>query len=200
MDLEPKVLSNLDKKHLDEDGSTTDESDDDLQSSRSKPRPSRADDALASGSANNSKGIQSELMDLRNDDLTTSASDIDDRPAKTQMVPKSKPKLGKIGGKDKDSSPETPAVLTTKPKLGKIGGKGKIGKVGGSGSLSSQNVDTVLNKREDPMSPMREARDQTAAPRTLEPEGIGRTVRRPPEPSPPRETSQEREGAAEARA
>lgn len=192
MDPEPKISSNLEKNDPYESDLTTDESDDDLQSSPFKPPPSRADDGLASGFAKNAKGIPSEPMDLHDDGLTASASDIDHSPAKTHLVPKSKPKLGRIGGKDKDSSPDSPAVLTTKPKLGKIGGKGKLGKSRGTGSVSSRNEGAVSNKREDPVSLKRETRDQTAVPRTLGPEAVGRMAQRPLEPSPPRETSQER--------
>lgn len=183
MDTESKSSSSLAKKNQDEGGSTTDESDDDLQSSHSKPLPLRTND---------SKGIQSEPMDLDDDDLTASASDIDNNPAKTLLLPNSKPKLGKIGGKGKDSSPETPGVLKSKPNLGKIGGKGKFGKVGGTGSVSIQNEGAASNKPEDPVSPKREAREQIAAPQISELERRGRAVQQPPEPSPPRETSQER--------
>lgn len=131
-------------------------------------------------------------MELDYDGLTTSPSDIDNSPSKTHLVPKSKPKLGKIGGKGKTSSPKTPALPTSKPKLGKIGGGGKLAKVHGIGPVSGQNEDAASDMPEDPVSPKREVRDRTAAPKTLEPEKRGRTVQQPSERSPPRETSQER--------
>ena len=193
MDTEPKVPSSVGKQKPDESGSTTDESDDNLQSSYSKLLPLRIDGAVANGSANDSKGVQSEPMDLADDALTTSsssASDIDRAPAKTHLVPHSKPKLGKIGGKGKDDSSDTPVAPTPKPKLGKIGGKGKLGKVGGTVSVSSQNESAASNKPHDPVSPVGETRDKVAAPNTFE--RRGRTIEQPPEPSPSRETSQER--------
>lgn len=190
-DAEPKTSTSLGKTDQDESGSTTDESDENLQSSHSKPLPLRIDDAVASGSANGSKGIHPKPTDLDADDLTAS-SDIDDSPAKTHSVPKSKLKLGKIGGKGKENSPESAAVPITKPKLGKIGGKGKLGKVGGTGSVSDKNESAPSNRPQDLVSPKREASNQTAAPIISEPERSGRTVQRPSEPSPPRETSQER--------
>lgn len=193
LDIEPGLSSNP-GRDADKDDSTTDESDDDLQSSLFKPLPSRADGAVASGSANDFKDILSEPRDLDGGDLAASLSDTDNTPAKTHSVPKSrsKPKLGKIGGKGRESSPETPAVPTSKPKLGRIGGKGKLGKVGGTGPVLSQNEGAASNQSENPVSPKREARDQITAPKALEPERRGRTVQQPPERSPPRETSQER--------
>lgn len=125
-------------------------------------------------------------------DGMTASSDIDGSPAKTHSEPKSKPKLGNIGGKRKENSPEIPAVPKTKPKLGKIGGKGKLGILGGAGSVSDKNESTPSNRPEDLISPKREARDRSAAPIIAEPERGGRTVQRPPENSPPRETSQDR--------
>ena len=192
MDTESKVSSSSGKKDPDEGGSTTDESNDDLQSSYSKSLPLRTSDALASGSTNDSKGIQSEPMELDDDGLTASASAIDSIAAETPLVSNPKSKLGKIGGKGKDSSPESHAVLTSKPKVGKIGGKGKLGKVGGLGSISIQNEGAASNISEDPVNPKCEASDQTAATMSLKSETRGRTVPRPLEPSPPRETSQER--------
>ncbi len=121
-------------------------------------------------------------MDLDDDGLTASASGVDQSPVKTRPVPKSKQRLGKIGGKRKDSSPETPMLPTSKPKLGTIGGKGKLGKIGG----------TTSKKQEASVSSKQEARDENATPKPVEPEGRGRTAQQPPEPSPPRETSQER--------
>lgn len=192
MDIKPKTSSNLGDKGPDEGGSTTDESDDDLQSSHSKPLPLRLDGPAASDSANDFKDTQSELMNLDDDGLTASGSDTDDVPAKTHSVPISRPKLGKIGGKGKESSPEILAVPTLKPRLGKIGGKGKPGKVGGTESVSSQNEGAASNKPEESVSPKREARMQTAAATTFDPESRGRTAQQPLEPSFPRETSQER--------
>ncbi len=192
MDTGPKRTSSPREKSPDEGGSTTDESGDDLQSSHSKSLPLRTGDAVASGSTNDSKGIQSEPMDMDDDGLSTSASAIDRNAAETALVLNPKSKLGKIGGKGKDSSPETPVVLTSKPKLGKIGGKGKLGKVGGIGSISIQNEDAASNNSEEPVNPRCEASDQTAATKLLEPETRGRTAQQPLEPSPPRETSQER--------
>ena len=194
MDTEPKVPSSSRDKDLDESDSTTDESDDDLQSSHSKPLSLRINGAVADGSANASTGIQSEPMDLDDDALTasqSSASDIDRAPAKTHLLPNSKPKLGKIGGKGKGSSPDALVAPTSKPKLGKIGGKRRLGKVGGIASVSSQNDGAASIKLHDPVSPTRETRDKSAAPHAMEPER-SRTVQRHPEPSPPRETSQER--------
>ena len=181
-DAEPKISSGLGKRDSDEGGSTNDESDDELQPSHSKLLPLRTDNALASDIANNTKGIQSELMDLDDDGSTASGSDVDKSPVKTRPVPRSKQRLGKIGGQRKDSSPETPTIPTSKPRLGKIGGKGMLGNLGG----------TTSNKQEAFVSPKQEARDQNASPQPVEPEGRGRTAQQPPEPSPPRETSQER--------
>ena len=192
MDTEPKSSSSPGEKGPDEGGSTTDESDDDLQSSHSKSLPLRTSDAVASGSTNDSKGIRSEPMDLDDDDLSASTSAIDRIAAKTPLVPNPKSKLGRIGGKGKDSSPGTPAVLTSKPKLGKIGGKGKLGKVGGIGSISIQNEAAASKESEETVNPKCEASDQTAATKISEPETRGRTLQRPLELSPPRETSQER--------
>ena len=129
-------------------------------------------------------------MDLDNDGLTASASDGDKSPAKTHLVPKHK--LGKIGGKGRDSSSETPTIPTPKARLGKIGGKGTLGKLGGTGSVSGQNESIASNKQEDVVSPKQEARDRVAVPQSMVPESRGRTVQPPPEPSSPRETSQER--------
>ena len=131
-------------------------------------------------------------MDLDDDGLTGSASEVDKSPAKSHVMPKSKQKLGKIGGKRKDSSPEPPAIPLSKPKLGKIGGKGKIGRLGGAGTVSNQNEGRASTKQEDIVNPKREVRDQNAVPKPVEPERRGRNVEQPPEPSPPRETSQER--------
>lgn len=192
VDIEPKTPDNLGSEGPDEGGSTTDESDNDLQSYHSKPLPLRLDGPSASGSANDLKGIQSEPMDLDDDGLTASGSDTDDIPAKTYSVPKSKPKLGRIGGRGKESSPETLAVPTSVPRLGKIGGKGKPGKVGGTGSVSHQNGGAASNKPGEYVSPKREARDQSTAADTLEPGRRSRTLQQPPEPALPRESSQER--------
>lgn len=190
----PNISNSPEQKDPDEGGSTTDESNDDLRSSHPKPLSSRTDDAVVSVFANGSKGIHPEPMDLDDDSLTASASEVDNSPAETHSVPKSKskPKLGKIGGKRKDSSPEIPVVPTSKPKLGKIGGKGKLGKVGGTGSVYDQNKGIPANRPEGRVSPKCEARDETAASKSSEPERKGRTVEQPLEPSPPRETSQER--------
>ena len=175
-----------------ESGSTTDDSNDDLRLSHSKPLPLRTAEALISDSLNDAKGIQSEPMQLDKDALTASASDIDISPAKTHVVPKSKQKLGKIGGKRKDSSPETPAIPMSRPKLGRIGGKSKPGKLGGTGSDSGQNEGTASNKEEDSVSPKWGPREQTSTSRPTEPERRARTLEQPPEPSSPRETSRER--------
>lgn len=191
---EPKNPSSPGKKDLDEGGSTTDESNDDLQSSHSKPLPLRIDGVVANGSGNASNGIQAEPMDLDNDALTaspSSASDIDRAPAKTPLVPNSKPKLGKIGGKGKDGSSDTLVATASKPEISKIGGKGRLGRIGGIVSVSSQSGEVASIEPQNPVSPTRERRDQTAAPSILEPER-SRTVQRHTEPSPPRETSQER--------
>ncbi|CAF9934435.1 MAG: hypothetical protein ALECFALPRED_005946 [Alectoria fallacina] len=192
MDTEPNMSTTLGKGYADEGGSTTDESDGDHQSSHSKPSLLRKDNAVVSASANGSKENYPQPMVLNDDGLTASASEIDDNSAKTHSVPKSKPKLGKIGGKGRDHSPEIPAVPRTKLKLGKIGGIGRLGKIGGTGSGSNQHEGAPSNRSEDPVSPKRETRDQTAAPMPSEPERRGRKIQRPPEPSPPRETSQER--------
>ena len=192
METESKVPSSSREKDLDDSGSTTDESDDDLQSS--KPLPLRIEGAVANGSANALNSIQSKPMDLDDDALTasqSSASEIDKAPAKTNLSPNSRTKLGKIGGKSKGSSPDTLVAPTSKAKLGKIGGKGKLGKVGGIASVSGQDDGAASTKPHDPVSPTRETRDQTAALNKLEPER-SRTVQRHPESSPPRETSQER--------
>ena len=188
-DTEPKISDNLGEKGPDENGSTTDDSDDNLQPSRSKPLSSGEDEALASSPESNTKCMQSEQMDLDDESLSASASDIDKSPAKTHPTPKTRQKLGKIGGKGKDCSPDAPAIPTSKPKLGKIGGKGKGG---GVGLLSSQNESTAWKKQEDIVSSKQEATDPHAAPKSMEPERRGRTAEQPPEPSPPRETSQER--------
>ena len=129
---------------------------------------------------------------MDDDGLTASASDLDNTPAKTHLGPKSKRKLGKIGGKIKSISPEASPVPTPKPKLGKIGGKCKLGKVGGTGSVYSQNEGTAPRMQEDPLSPKQETKDRIVAPKSMDPMMRGRTVRQPPEPSPLRETSQER--------
>lgn len=136
--------------------------------------------------------MNSELMDLDDDGLTASASDAHESPAKAHLVPKSKYKLGKIGGKGRNSSPGTPTIPTSISKLGKIGGKGTLSKVGGTGSVSSRNENIASNKRQNAVSPKQEARDQIAGSKSIEPESRGRTVQQRPEPSPPRETSQER--------
>ena len=175
-----------------ESGSTTDDSNDDLQISSPKPLPLRTTEALTSDSASDAKGIQTEPMDLDEDGLTASASDTGISPAKTILVPKSKQKLGKIGGNRKDSSPETHATPMSRPKLGKIGGKSEPGKLSGTGSDSGQNEATVSNKEENPISPKWGARDQTSASRPKEPERRSRTLEQPPEPPSPRETSRER--------
>lgn len=189
---EPSITSIPGKEDPDKDDSTTDESDGDLQSANSKPLPSCTADTVVSGYVNDSKGILSEPMDLDDDDLTAHASDIDNGSAKTHLVSNSKQRLGKIGGKEKDSSPQISAAPTLKPKLGKIGGKNKLGKSGGAGSVSSQNEVAASKKPEDPASPKSETKDQNAARKVLEPERRSRTVQQTPEPSPPRETSQER--------
>ena len=185
MDPEPEMSSRLGKSDPDEGGSTTDGSDEDLQSSHSKSLPSRTDKTLASVSTNDSKGIQSEPMALDDDSLTASASDVDESPAITHPVPKPKHKLGKIGGKGKDSSPETPAITTSKPKLGKIGGNR-------TESVTGQTKHTVSDRHADPVSSKSGTREKGASPKPTDSERRGRTVEQPPEPSPPRETSQER--------
>ena len=187
------ISSNSGENPPHEDSSTTEGSDDEVQSFHPKPLHSPTDDAVASAPANHIEGVLSKPMDLDDNSLTSSASGIDDILAKAQLVPKLKQKLGKIGGKGKDSPPETLAVSTSKPKLklGKIGGRGKLGELDGTGSVSNKNEDTVSNKPGDPVSPKLDTRDQTATPKTSEPER-GRTVQQRLEPSPPRETSQER--------
>lgn len=191
-DTGPKISSSLGKTDLDEGGSTTDASNDDPQSSHSKPLPSRKEDALASSPTNEAKDIESELLDMDDDGLTASASDMDDTPAKTHLEPKSKQKLGRIGGKIKSISPEAPTVPAPKAKLGKIGGKSKLGKVGGAGSAYSQNEGTAPKVQEDPLSPKQETNDRIVGSKSKDPITRARTVQQPPEPSPPRETSQER--------
>ena len=188
-DTELKSSDNLGEKNPDENDSTTDESDDNLQPSRSKPVPSGEDEALASSPESNTKYMHSEQMDLDDESLSASASDIDKSPAKTHPIQKSRQKLGKIGGKGKDGSPDAPAIPTSKPKLGKIGGKGKGS---GVGLVSGQNKSTALTSQEDSVSSKQGATDPLAAPMSMEPERRGRTAEQPPEPSPPRETSQER--------
>ena len=149
---------------------------------------------MASDSANSSHGIRPEPMDLDENGATTSASDMDTTPAMTHVLSKSKPMLGRIGGKTKDSSAEVPALPTSKPKLGDFGGKGKLGKVGGIRSVSGHDDDDddASNKEKNPVGPNLEKSDQHAETKTRESERTGRTVQRPQEPSPPRETSQER--------
>lgn len=194
MDTEPKGPSSPGRKDLDESGSTTDESDEDLQSSHSKSLPLRVDGAVAKGSGNASNGIQSEPMDLDDDALNgspSSASDIDKAPAEAHLVPDSKPKLGKIGGIRKDGSSDTLVAPASKPEPSKIGGKGKLGRIGGIVSVSGQGGGVASIEPHNPVSPTREGRDQPAVPSTLEPER-SRTIQRHTEPSPPRETSQER--------
>lgn len=188
------ISSNSGENPPHEDSSTTEGSDDEIQSFHPKPLHSPTDDAVASAPANHIEGVLSKPMDLDDNSLTSSASGIDDIPAKAQLVPKLKQKLGKIGGKGKDSPPETLAVSTSKPKLklGKIGGRGKLGELDGTGSVSSKNEDIVSNKPGDPVSPKLDTRDQTTTPKTSEPERRGRTVQQRLEPSPPREASQER--------
>lgn len=188
--MERKNSISLGQKSLDDGGSTTDESDDNLQSFPSNPLPSRTDDALASNSTNYTKGIQSEPMDLDENGLTASGSDVDKSPAKSPLVPNSKQRLGKIGSKGRDSSSEPPVIPISKPKLGKIGGIGKLGKSSGTKSVSTQNEDTASNRPKDSVSPKREARDQVDSPK--ESEKRGRMVQDAPEPSPPRETSHDR--------
>ena len=187
-----KISSSPGKADPDESGSTTDESKDDPPSSYSKPLPSRKEDALASSPMNDTKGMESELLDMDDDGLTASASDMDNTPTKTHLEPKSKQKLGKIGGKIKSISPEAPTVPAPKPKLGKIGGKGKLGKVGGTGAVYSQNESTAPRMQEDPLSPKQGTKGRIVAPTSRDPMMRGRMVQQPPEPSPPRETSQER--------
>ena len=188
-DTELKISDNLGEKNPDENDSTTDEDGDNLQPSRSKTLPSGEDEALASSPENDTKCMHSEQMDLDDESLSASVSDIEKSPAKTHPIPKSRQKLGKIGGKGKDCSPDAPAIPTSKPKLGKIGGKGKGG---GVGLVSSQNKSTAWKNEEDIASSKQEATDSLAAPTSREPERRGRTAEQPPEPSPPRETSQER--------
>ena len=188
-DTELKISDDLGEKNPDENDSTTDESDDNLQPSRSKSLPSGEDEALASSPEIKTKCMHSEHMDLDDESLSASASDIDRIPAKTHPIPKSRQKLGKIGGKGKDCSPDAPAIPITKPKLGKIGGKGNGG---GVGLVSSQNKSTTWKNQEDIASSKEEATDPLAAPTSTELSRRGRTVEQPPEPSPPRVTSQER--------
>ena len=189
METEAKIPSSLGN---DEGGSTTDESDDNLESTQFKPLPLRREHASARSHLNNTERMHSDLMDVDDDGLTASASDVDKSPAKVHVVPRSKYKLGKIGGKGRDSSPEIPAISESKSKLGKIGGKGTLGKVGGTGSVSSRNENIAPNKKQNAVSPKQEARDQIADSKSIEPESRGRTLQQRPEPSPPRETSQER--------
>lgn len=188
-DTERRISSDLGEKSQDENDSTTDESDDNLQPSRSKPLSSGEDEALASSSENDIKRMHLEQMDLDDESLSPSASDIDKTPAKTHPIPKSRQKLGKIGGKSKDRSPDAPTIPASKPKLGKIGEKGKGG---GVGLVSSQNKSTAWKNQEDIASSKQGATDPLAAPMSIEPERRGRTAEQPPEPSPPRETSQEK--------
>ena len=188
-DTELKISDNSGEKSPDENGSTTDDSDDNLQPSRSKPLSSGGDEALASSPENNTKCMQSEQMDLDDESSSASASDIDKSPAKTHPILKTRQKLGKIGGKGKDYSPDAPAIPTSKPKLGKIGGKGKGV---GLGLSSSQNESNAWKNEEDIVSSKQESTDRLAAPSSMEPERRSRTAEQPREPSPPRETSQER--------
>ena len=188
-DTELKISDASGEKNPDEDDSTTDESDDNLQPSRAKPLPSGEDEALASSPADKTKCMHSEKMDLDDESLFASASDIDKSPATTHSIPKSRQKLGKIGGKGKDCSPDAPVIQKSRPKLGKIGGKGRGG---GIGTVSSQDVSTAWKDQEDIASSKQETTDPLAAPTSMEPERRGRTAEQPPEPSPPRETSQER--------
>ena len=185
-DTELKIPDNLGEKHHDENDSTTDDSDDNIQPSRSKPLPSGEDEALASNPENDT---HLEQMDVDDESLSASASDVDKSPAKTHPIPKLRQKLGKIGGKGKDSSPDAPTIPTSKPKLGKIGGKGKGG---GVELVSSQNKSAAWKRQEDIANSKQKATDLLAAPMSMEPERRGRTAEQPPEPSPPRETSQER--------
>ena len=188
-DTELKISDNLGEMHPDENDSTTAESDENLQPSRSKPLPSGEDEALASSPEPDTKCVQLEQMDLDDESLSASASDIDKSSAKTHPIPKSRQKLGKIGGKGKDCSPDAPAIPKSKPKLGKIGGKGKGD---GVGLVSSQNKSTAWKNQEDIASSKQGETDPLAAPMSMEPERRGRTAEQPPEPSPPRETSQEK--------
>ena len=183
MDTELKLPGNLGRTDSDENDSTTDESNDDLQPSRSKPVPSGENEALAT---NTNNCMQSEPMDLDDNDLTASSLKIDENPAKAHPVLKSKQKLGKIGGKGKDSPLEAPVMPTLKPKLGKIGGKGKLSDIG---LASAHNGSNASKNQEDAASPKQKATDSIATPKS---ERRGRTAEQPPEPSPPRETSQER--------
>ena len=188
-DTELKIPDTLGEKNPDENDSTTDESDDNLQPSRAKPLPSGEDKALASSPEDNTKCMHSEKMDLDDESLSASASDIVKSPATPHSIPNSRQKLGKIGSKSKDCSPDPPVIPKSKPKLGKIGGKGR----GGSGGLvSSQNGSTAWKNQEDIASSKQEVTDPLAAPTSMEPDRRGRTAEQPPEPSPPRETSQER--------
>lgn len=188
-DTELRNSENLGEKSPDENGSTTDESDDNLQPSRSKTLSPGEDAASAGSPESNIKCMQSEQMDLDDESLSTSTSDIDKSPAKIYPILKSRKKLGKIGGKGKDCSPDAPAIPTSKPKLGMIGGKGKGG---GVGLMSIQNESSAWKNQEDIVSSKREVKDPLAAPTSMEPVRRGRTTEQPPEPSPPRETSQER--------
>ena len=188
-DTELKISDNLGERNPDENDSTTDESDDNLQPSRTKAPTSTGDEALASSPENNTRCMQSERMDLDDESLSASVSDIDKSPAKTHPIPKSRQKLGKIGGKGKDCSHDAPAILASKPRLGKIGGKGKGD---GVGLVSNQDEGTAGKNQGDSVSSKHEAMDPLAAPTSMEHERRRRTAGQPPEPSPPRETSQER--------
>lgn len=179
----------MEERNQDENDSTTDESDDNLQPPRSKPVTSAQYEALASSPENNTRCMQSERMDFDDEILSASASDIDKGPVKAHPISRSRQKLGKIGGKGKDTSPEAPAIATSKPKLGKIGGKGKGG---GVGLVSKQNESTAWKNQEGFVSSKQEETDPLATPTSMDPEKRRVNAEQPPEPSPPRETSQER--------
>ena len=185
-DTELKIPDNLGEKNQDENDSTTDDSDDNIQPSSSKPLPSGEDEALASSPENDT---HLEQMDVDDESLSASTSDIDKSPAKTHSIPKLRQKLGKIGGKSKDRSPDAPTIPKSKPKLGKIGGKGKGG---GVELVSSQNKSAAWKNQEDVANSKQGATDLLAAPMSMEPGRRGRTAEQPPEPPPPRETSQEK--------
>ena len=113
---------------------------------------------------------------------------IDKAPAKTPSVPHSKPKPGKIVGKGRDGSSDTLVASAWKAELSKTGGKSKIDRISGIVSLSSQSDGVAFIEPHNPVSPMHERRDQTAASGISEPE-MSRTIQRLTEPSPPREPS-----------
>ena len=192
METELKFSSYLRKSKPEENGSTTDESHDDHQSSYSKSLPSRAANGFTGDPASHTDRTQSEPMALNGNDLTTSASDTDESVAESQSALKPKPKLGRIGGKGKDKPPEAPAISTPKRKIGKIGGKGKPANVSHTASVTGQDEGRAPDMQEDAISPNSDEKNQVAGPKPIGSERRSRLVQKRSEPSPPRETSQER--------